>query len=80
MFLNSNLLFETLILKTTTGTRDLNENSNTISITYPEGGTETLTIVSINETNLVVTNTISEDFDFDSVPTEYTYTATLTLQ
>jgi len=64
--------------QTVTSNWTLNENTSVLSITYPDGDSESITIVSINETTFVVSNTITEDFGSGS--NEYTLNITLTLQ
>lgn len=64
--------------QTETSNWTLNEDTRILTITYSGGDSETITLVSINETTFVASTTMTEDFN--SGPIEYTMTITLTLQ
>ncbi len=64
--------------QTTNGSWTLNESTSTLTISYPGETSEMITIVSINETTMVVNSTMTEDFKSDTVV--YIVTMTFKLQ
>jgi hypothetical protein len=63
---------------TTDGTWTLSADAKTLTITYPDDEPAPATIVSLNESKLVVTSVLIADFGYGE--TNYTATITMTLQ